>query len=71
MFALSFLFYQFIKIKYRWSIWFLFSWALIIGYSRVYLGVHYPSDVLVGGMVGIVIAQILYYLSLEFNWVKC
>ena len=71
MFASSFLFYQFIKIKYRRSIWFLFSWALIIGYSRVYLGVHYPSDVLVGGMVGIVIAQILYYLSLEFNWVKC
>ena len=71
MFALSFLFYHFIKIKYRWSIWLLFSWASLIGYSRVYLGVHYPSDILVGGVVGIVIAQILYYLSLEFNWVKC
>jgi len=71
MFALSFLFYHFIKIKYRWSIWLLFSWASLIGYSRVYLGVHYPSDILVGGVVGIVIAQILYYLSQEFNWVKC
>ena len=28
---------------------FLFSWATIIGYSRIYLGVHFPLDIL-GGM---------------------
>jgi len=27
-------------------------WATLISYSRIYLGVHYPGDVLVGAMVG-------------------
>lgn len=32
---------------------FSFLWALAIGYSRMYLGVHYPSDVFAGAIVGI------------------
>lgn len=33
----------------------LFAWATLIALSRCYLGVHYPSDVIVGGMFGIVV----------------
>jgi undecaprenyl-diphosphatase len=31
----------------------LFIWALVVSYSRIYLGVHYPLDVITGAIVGI------------------
>ena len=35
---------------------FIYTWAVIHTYSRIYLGVHYPGDILVGGLVGTAIA---------------
>jgi membrane-associated phospholipid phosphatase len=29
-----------------------FTWASLVGYGRIYQGVHYPSDVLVGALLG-------------------
>jgi undecaprenyl-diphosphatase len=36
----------------KW-IWVLFVWAAFMTYSRIYLGVHYPGDILVGGIIGV------------------
>ncbi|HRH39403.1 MAG TPA: phosphatase PAP2 family protein, partial [Flavobacteriales bacterium] len=42
----------------RWATPALLAWAVLIAYSRVYLGVHYPGDVLVGGLYGALIGAI-------------
>ncbi len=34
----------------------LYAWAVLIGFSRVTLGVHFPTDTAVGGLMGISIA---------------
>ena len=44
-------------------IYLMLIWAGIIAYSRMYLGVHYPSDVFVGGLLGGAIGFVVYKLS--------
>jgi len=41
----------------------LIVWATIVSYSRIYLGVHYFGDVLVGALFGSVIGFVVYKLS--------
>lgn len=45
-----------------WVIILSFSWAVLMGYTRMGLGVHYPADVLVGALVGIFAAVVVYYV---------
>lgn len=36
----------------RWLSIFIVTWAILNCYTRIYLGVHYPGDLLVGGIIG-------------------
>ncbi len=51
-FAIAWFFGLFLKKYYRFAIVGLMLWALVIVYTRLYLGVHYPSDIIGGFIVG-------------------
>ena len=45
-----------------WGFAWLFSWAVVIGFSRIYLGVHYPFDILGGMFWGLFVSLLVYYI---------
>ncbi|MCI5777106.1 MAG: phosphatase PAP2 family protein [Bacteroidales bacterium] len=50
----------------RWSIGLtLYAWALINAYGRVYQGVHFVGDILVGALIGILVGRIFYEIYLH------
>ncbi|NJW53691.1 phosphatase PAP2 family protein [Salinimicrobium oceani] len=38
----------------------LIFWALLVSYSRIYIGVHYPADIFTGWILGILIGYLLF-----------
>lgn len=54
-FALAVFITQMLKQYYSKIAWVMFVWASLVAYSRIYMGVHYPGDVLVGAVVGAII----------------
>lgn len=42
---------------------FMILWALLLSYSRIYLGVHYPGDILCGMVIGSIIGVSHYMLA--------
>jgi undecaprenyl-diphosphatase len=43
--------------------WWLYALAALIAFSRVYVGVHYPGDVVAGAVLGVAIATALRMLA--------
>ena len=49
----------------RWSVAALLGWAAFVSYSRIYLGAHYPGDVLVGALYGSLVGFLFFRI---FRW---
>ncbi len=46
-------------LKKRWYTIFIFCWAAAVAYSRIYVGKHFPGDVICGAMLGILVGYLV------------
>lgn len=62
--AVSLFMYLTFKKNYPYTYLF-FIWPLMFAYSRIYIGVHFPLDVLCGALLGVGIGYAFYLISLK------
>lgn len=61
-FALAVFFLLMLKKRFRWATFALLFWAAAVSYAQVYVGKHYPLDVLTGATVGSLLGWLTYRL---------
>ena len=49
---------------YKYTLLF-FIWPILFAYSRIYIGVHFPLDIICGALFGMLIGLLFYVLSLK------
>lgn len=50
-------------------VYFLYLWPILFALSRMITGVHYPSDIIIGAGVGIVVAMLMHWIFKK-EWIK-
>ncbi len=48
----------------KWYTTFIFIWAFLVSYSRIYVGKHFPADVVCGALAGMLLGWIVYRIYL-------
>jgi undecaprenyl-diphosphatase len=65
-FALAVFFVALFGKKSKWAIFLPLIWAFSIAFAQVYVGVHFPIDVIIGGVIGTLIGLGFGYLFHHF-----
>ncbi|KKX51846.1 MULTISPECIES: phosphatase PAP2 family protein [Sphingobacterium] len=61
-FALAFFWIALFRRKWKHAMWLCITWATLISVSQIYVGVHYPFDILCGAILGILIGMATGYI---------
>lgn len=63
--AFGFATFMSLLFRYRLFTWTIFLWAALTAYTRVYLGVHFISDIVPGAIAGVFFGWLVYWLSVK------
>ncbi|MBA4746091.1 MAG: phosphatase PAP2 family protein [Muricauda sp.] len=64
-FSITMLVFLFLRQRVKWAMLF-FIWPILFAMSRIYVGVHFPIDILVGMVVGLLSGWLFYWLYQRF-----
>jgi undecaprenyl-diphosphatase len=56
-----------LRSKFKLMLPLLLFWAVLVSYSRIYVGVHYPADLLGGAILGTVVGFFVFWLLKILN----
>lgn len=65
-FGMAFFWILLFRRRWRHTLWLCIAWAAIISFSQIYVGVHYPFDILGGALLGATIGILNGYLFRRF-----
>ena len=65
-FALAVILTLLFRKRSKWIGPLIFFWAALVSYAQIYVGVHYPIDVIGGALLGSLISIFIYYLARKF-----
>ena len=65
-FALASLIFMTMRQHYKKIGWLMFSWATLVSYSRIYMGVHFPGDIICGAAVGMILGFGIGFLTKKY-----
>lgn len=65
-FAMAFFWIALFRRRWKHTLWLCVAWASLISFSQIYVGVHYPLDILGGTIIGITVGLVNGYLFKRF-----
>lgn len=70
-FAMAFMLaWMLYRTRNRWIGWLAVGYAVLVGFSRVYIGVHYPGDVLAAAALAAAVTSAMYLLWVKKGWIN-
>lgn len=65
-FGMAFFWIVLFRRRWKHTVWLCIAWASVISFSQIYVGVHYPFDILVGAILGTLIGTLNGHFFKQF-----